>query len=270
MYDNPRRLLDQITLVHGPHDLLGRYFVLADEAAGERGVRLRLRTDFERLAEINERNRDSWPPLVPSFDPRHSHLRIDSAFWVEAVDGDGATVATHANRLFDWPSTTVEEELRSLRVFYADAAPRRAAGETVEIDGATSPPITGRNVFAGAVWVHPSHRACGLATIVPRVSRAYAWTRWNPSAIWILVEPKTLERGLPRATGPFRVESRITTHIAWRAGLPLVLLSMTSDALAADLGSILDQATVDNSRRMDTPRINASRPAERHGMSSRS
>jgi hypothetical protein len=269
MDDHPRSLRDQITLVHGPQDVLGRYFVWADQAARERGLGLRLRTDFERLAEVNQRNRASWPPLVPSFDPKYSNLRIDSAFWVEAIDAEGETVATHANRLFDWPQTTVETELRSLRVFYEDAAAHVDAGESVVVHGATSPPITGRNIFAGAVWVHPNHRAGGLATIVPRVSRAYAYTRWNPGTTWILVEPKTLARGLPRATGPFRAESRIVTHIAWRQGLTLVLLSMTNDALAADLARIVDQAT-DSSRRRERPRMNASLPAERHGISSRS
>lgn len=269
MYDNPRQLLDQITLVHGPVELLGRFFQLADETLRERGIRLRLRTDFERLAEINERNRASWPPLIPAFDPRHSALRIDSAFWIEAIDSDGETVATHANRVFDWPHTMVEEELRSMRVFYADPAPHVAAGESIEVEGPTKNPITGRNVFAGAVWVHPRQRARGLATIVPRVSRAYAFTRWNPQTTWIIVEPKTLQLGLPRATGPFRIETNTVMH-TWRVGLPYILLSMTNDALVEDLTRIIDQATTDNSRRMEMPMIQASSAELRHGSNSRS
>lgn len=77
MYDNPRNLLDQITLTHGPHDLLARYFLMADAAAREWGLRLRLRSDFDALMELNRENPDSWPPLSPAFDPAHSNLRID-------------------------------------------------------------------------------------------------------------------------------------------------------------------------------------------------
>src|SRR5580693_1051495 len=53
MYDNPRSLLDQITLMHGPHDLLRRYFPLADAAARDWGLRLRLRSDFAALIALN-------------------------------------------------------------------------------------------------------------------------------------------------------------------------------------------------------------------------
>jgi GNAT superfamily N-acetyltransferase len=261
--------LDQITLTHGPHDLLRRFVQRADEMAWERGIQLRLRTDFERLAEINERNRDSWPPLIPMFDPRHCSLRIDSAFWIDAYNERGETVATHGNRLYHWPRTRIEEEFTSLRAFYDDPAPHRAAGESVEVQSISNRVITGTSICAGAVWVHPAYRGAGLATIVPRVSRAYAQTRWNPETIWILVEPKTLAGGLPRASGPFEVDMKMMLRLSHRGDLPALLMSTDADALFADLTALVDQATLDKPRRSEIARTNASLE-RRQGRRSRS
>jgi hypothetical protein len=87
-YD-PESLLDQISLVHGPHTVLARYFEIAENALCERGVRLRFRADFDRLVEINHEHRDSWPAFIPMFDPSHNRLRLDDSFWVEALDEHG-------------------------------------------------------------------------------------------------------------------------------------------------------------------------------------
>ena len=184
MFIRHRRLLDQITLLHGPHDLLGRFFLIADTAARDRGVKLRLRADFDGLVELNRRHRESWTAMSPIFDPAQSNLRIDSAFWLEAYDDEGDTVAAHAARLFDWTKTNAVDEIRDLRVFYDDPSPHIAAGESVELDGAAVARIRGRNVYGGALWVRPDYRRRGLTTIMPRISRTYAFTRWDTEFLW--------------------------------------------------------------------------------------
>jgi hypothetical protein len=76
-YD-PGSLPEQISLVHGPHEVLARYFQIAEKALVERGVRLRFRADFERLVEINYEHRDSWAAFIPIFDPAHNRLCLDA------------------------------------------------------------------------------------------------------------------------------------------------------------------------------------------------
>jgi len=270
MFIRPRRLLDQVTLLHGPQDILGRYFIAADSAARDRGVRLRLRTDFEALIALNESNRGSWPALAPVFNPALSNLRIDTAFWVDATDEDGETVATHAARFFDWPDTTLADELRSLRPFYEDPAPRFAAGESIEVAAPAADRIRGRVMYGGAVWVRPDWRQRGLASLVPRISRAYGYTRWNTEYTWALIEPRTHELGLARANGPYRVEERIVLNLGFRGHLPLLLMWMPREAMLDDLAEIVDQATVESSRRMETLSTSSSPPAARQGMRRRS
>ncbi|HTS93078.1 MAG TPA: hypothetical protein VMG55_13805 [Stellaceae bacterium] len=270
MFIRPRSLLDQVTLLHGPQDLLGRYFIAADNYARERGVRLRLRTDFEELIALNARHRDSWPALAPVFNPELSNLRIDTAFWIDATDEEGETVATHAARFFDWPKTTLADELRSLRPFYEDPSPRIAAGESVECAAPAADFIRGRVMYGGAVWVRPDWRQRGLASLIPRISRAYGYTRWNTEYTWALIEPRTHELGLARANGPYRVEERIILNLGFRGHLPLLLMWMPRDAMFEDIADIVDQATVESSRRMETLSTNPSPLPVRQGMRRRS
>lgn len=272
MFIRHRRLLDQITLLHGPHDLLGRFFLIADTAARDQGVKLRLRVDFEGLVELNRQHRESWTPMSPIFDPAQSSLRIDSAFWLEAYDDDGDTVATHAARLFDWPETTVVDEIRSLRVFYDDPAPRVADGERVELDGAAVAHIKGRNVYGGALWVRPDYRRRGLTTILPRISRAYAFTRWDSEFHWSFVEPKTHTFGVPHASGPFHVEDSmpVTLRLQFRGLFPSYVMWMRTAEMLDDTADFVLQTTFESSRRMERLSTNRSLPDRRQGMSSRS
>lgn len=270
MFIRHRRLLDQITLLHGPQELLGRFFLIADTAARDRGVKLRLRSDFDALMILNERHRDSWPPLAPIFNPALSNLRLDAAFCLEAVDERDETVATHASRFFDWPDTTLADELRSMRPFYEDPAPRIAAGESVEVTAPSAKIIHGRVAYGGAVWVRPDCRGKGLAALLPRISRAYAYSRWDNAYTWGMVEPKVHAKGLIRANGPYEVEEAILMRLAFRGELPALLMWMGRDAMLSDIEDIVDQATVDSSRRIEMLSTYRSRSVRRQGMSSRS
>lgn len=270
MHINPRSLLDQVRLDHGPHELLAQYFLLADAKLRELGLRARLRTDFEVLLEINANNRASWPDLIHTLDPRHSILRLDAAYWLEAITEHGAPVAIHSGRLFDWPDTALEDEVKSLRVFYADPGPHIARGEYAAGDTVRGASRTGLNMFGGAVWVHPDHRGQELGGLVTRVSRAYGYTRWGPKFFWMVTEPKTFGGGFIRTTGPFEIVQKLRTRLEWRGDLDLLLMAMEAEDFLRDLELQTDQATRDNSRRMDTQRSQVSAPDPERGINNRS
>ena len=248
MYDNPRNLLDQITLTHGPHDLLARYFLMADAAAREWGLRLRLRSDFDALIAANRENRDTWPPLPPICDPKHSNLRIDSAFWLEGVDASGDTVVTEFARLFDFTNTNLVEEIRSLRVYYENPQPHLAAGECVEIDAPAATVVRGRAMYGGAIWVRPDWRRNGLTRIISHVCAAYAHTRWNTEFTWGFMEPRMHAGGLSRAYGPHEAAEGLLVRMPFRGDLPTVLLWMRTDALLADLAASVEATMIAGER----------------------
>jgi hypothetical protein len=60
-------LLDAVLIEHGPADLLGRFFMRADAAIRDLGMRLAFSNDFSLLGRISAANRDSWYPLVPAY-----------------------------------------------------------------------------------------------------------------------------------------------------------------------------------------------------------
>jgi GNAT superfamily N-acetyltransferase len=238
-------LLDQITLDHGPIELLKRYFEILDQAFGERGVSVRLRSDFHGLVEINHQHRDSWPAFIPMFDPAHCRLKLDNSFWIEGLDGFGCPVVTHAGRIFDWTSTDLEQELVSLRAFFADPAPHLARGDSITVEARSARRITGRVMGGGAVWVRPDQRGKGLASLLPKISRAYALTRWNIDALWAVMERRIRDGGLARRNR-FQTEDIITFRLkAWRDELPMLLVWTDREEMFADIAATVERGSIE-------------------------
>src|SRR5712672_1365688 len=172
------RLPAQLKIKYGPVGLLGRFFLWADTAARDRGVTLSFGS-LQELSEANRGNSDSWRPLVPVFDEALSGVTPETVFVLIGRDKGGQVVATQAARLYDWPETSLKDEANSLRMFYADSVAASVRGDRCEITAPVAEKITGRVVFSGGVWYRPDFRGKDLATILPRISRAYAFTRWN-------------------------------------------------------------------------------------------
>jgi hypothetical protein len=267
MYDSAPNILDQVRLVHGPRDLLARYIAYADETARDLGVRFRISRDFDRLIALNTEHRDSWPKILPSFDPKYSTLSADNAFFVEGVDDKGDTVVTSAGRLYDHGDRSLASDLRSLRVFYDDPAPPAGAGESVSVSADLAEHIYGRAMFSAVVWVRPDYRRHGFTRIIPRLTRAYALTRWNTPVFWMMIAPDLDKIGITRAYGSWHVDGRIALHMpSLRDDFEVLFCSMGQDALIRDIAS----SVYENSRRIDTPMTYVSPRPERHGISTRS
>ena len=127
-----RPLLSDITVEHGPADLLGRFFLKADTAARQRGITLSF-APMQDLVEVNRRNRETWRPLLPLFDPASGGITDDNSFCILGRNAKGEVVATQAARLYDWADTSFHEEAASLRLFYADPARLKSEREQVEV-----------------------------------------------------------------------------------------------------------------------------------------
>ena len=265
-----KRVLSDVRLVHGPCALLARYFALADAFARNRGILLRVRTDFDRLLQLNEQNTESWAPLAPMFNPNHCDLSRDQAFWIEGVDEAGETAVIHASRLYDHGDRSIADDLRSLQVFYDDPRPHVAAGAYVDVSAPSAHHISGRVTFAGALWVRPDCRRLGFTKFVPRLTRAFALTQWNAPAYWGGVEPELHDIGVTRAYGSWNVEDGFTLHMpGWRGDLKFLFLSMGPVTLVRDLANAVAYPDDDKLRRSETP-ITKRSPARRHGRSMRS
>jgi hypothetical protein len=198
-------LPSQLTITYGPIDLLGRFFLCADTAARVRGVTLSFASLAELIA-VNEQNRDSWLPLFPTYDIRHNTIVPDEAFCILGRDRHGKVVAAHAGRLFNLTCRSFHDLAQSLHLMYEDPERSKRPGETCEVTAKAARSIRGRVVFSGAAWYHPDYRGRQLSTIVPILSRAYAFTHWNIDYLVAMMSEGVVSGGMTLRTGYTNVD----------------------------------------------------------------
>ena len=206
------RLPDQISVNFGPAEILGPAFLAVDRAVREQGVYLSVSHDLEDLLDANKRNRKNWYPLLPMFDASVGGITPETGFWVRGVNGEDEVVAAHACRLYSWPKTSLIEEFRSMRFMYPDPEVQKNPGEECIVETEVIGELTGRVCYSGAMWVRPDYRGRNLASLIPRVTRAYALTRWYPNFIMGMVKSADMSRGAKQTYGWPRVDS----GVRWR------------------------------------------------------
>ena len=222
--------VDRLVIDHGPIQLLEPFFLDADAAARRAGVRLTL-GDFAELVALNDANRDNWGPLIPLFDPANGSLHNDQAFCLIGRNHAGEAVATHAMRLFHWPATSFKEEGESLRLFYSETAHRKYPHETCTITARSACEVRGYVAYSGAAWVRPDYRGRALALVLPRLAKAYAFTRWRPDFIVSWMTEATYKRGLITHVGYTTVDWDVQMRNSFVGDLRFALLSMRERGL---------------------------------------
>jgi predicted nucleic acid-binding Zn ribbon protein len=238
------RLPASLRIMHGPAGLLGRFFLWADTAARDRGVTLSF-ASLQDLVDVNKANSESWRPLVPIFYPGLGGITSETGIVILGRDRDGQVVATQAARLYDWSETTLRDEAASLRMFYGDPEVAIARGDRCEITAPVAKAIAGRVVFSGAGWYRRDFRNKGLATILPRISRAYAFTRWNTDFTISIMADGVVAGGMAERCGYTNVEHSSVEFVASPMGaLGGALVWMQSEELLADLAAIMDRTSV--------------------------
>jgi hypothetical protein len=272
MYDGRSSILDVIEVAFGPRELLSQYVAFAEDAMRDIGVQLRICRDFHRLISLNERHRDSWPPLLPIFDPSYCPRLREDGFWIEGVDQSGDTVVTSAGRRYRSGDWSLAAELRSLRVFYDHPEPYVAAGGSVEVSAVSAARIFGDTMFSGALWVRPDYRRHGLTKIIPRLMRGFALAQWGTPTYWMMIAPELDRIGVTRAYGSWDVEPRVLMRLPTsRREIEGLFCSMSQATLIRDIAASVESygSMTPNSRWSDTHMTKSSSFA-RHGSNTRS
>ncbi len=260
-------LLDQIQLRHGPVAQLGRFFLIADRAAHELGISLQLHTNmaslFDAYREVQPPGRNV--PALPIFDPAYNDLSAANAFWISGRNEAGQIVATQAARFYDMTGTNVEVEHTSLRLMYGDptVAP---PGMRIDVDCPPTRDISGRVVFSGGAYYHKSVRGRGLSRILPRISRALAYTQWNTQCTFGWVEDVLVTKNIHTAYG-------YTNHLPYvklvhsnRGNVTFDLVWMYPEEMLTDLAAYVSETTSNLARKMDVTETNVV-PPRRQGSS---
>ena len=82
-----------------------------------------------------------------------------------------------------------------MRLFYPDPDRPPPPTESVLMTAERSRQVSGRVVFSGAGWYRPDYRKKDLGTILARVSRALAYTRWKTDATATLMVEGVFKAG---------------------------------------------------------------------------
>jgi hypothetical protein len=230
--------LRDVTVEHGPPDVLGRFFLKADAAARERGVTLEF-APLHELQRVNDRNRATWKPLVPLFSTRYNDLDPEHSFCILGRNRAGDVVATQAARLFEWPDSSFYDAARSLRLFYDHPEKYALPGETCTVTAEATKFVTGRVVFSGGGWYRPDYRKRWLSGILPRISRAYAYTRWNAKFTTTVMDKGVVNGGFHKRCGYSNIEWALDWRNTPLGDMYLAFLWMQPAELISDLRNFL-------------------------------
>jgi hypothetical protein len=234
-----RRLLDQVTVEFGPTEFLANTFLSLDRAARERGIHLSLSHDLHELAEVNARNRADWYPLPPMFDPSLGGITPENGFWIYGVNEQGEVVITQAARLYLFADTTFADEWEQRTFIYPEPETQAKVDEYCTVDCAAAHDFTGRVCHTGALWIRSDCRGKGLASLMPRLTRAYSLTRWYPDSMLGLVKTKLVDAGMARTYGWQRIDRSVHWFNAPNYGdLDFAVCWMNPDDVVRDLGQL--------------------------------
>lgn len=235
-----RELINEVTVEHGPMDLLGRFFLKADLAARQRGVTLTFGS-LDELVDANRRNRDSWLPLVATFDPDVGGITSDNSICVFGRNAGGEIVTTQAVRVFHWKQESFADACTNLTLFYADPTHSKGATEQCTVTAQKAFQVSGSVSITGAGWCRPDYRGKLMTCVFPRVTRALALTRWNPSFLTCVMSDKVVAGGLPQRAGWKETHWDIQMLNSPIGNLRLGFFAMDGHEFLSDLADFIEQ-----------------------------
>ena len=243
-------LFDQITVTHGPAPLIGRFLLKAEDALRQRDLRLSF-ASMDDLLALNRKNRDSWLPLFPLFDPTFNKFTEHNAFCLLGYNQRGDTVAAQAGRLYDWGSTNLHNEATSLRMFYDDPAASKNPDERCHVTALAAKGVAGRVVFSGGAWYRADYRGKQLAEILPRLSRAYAYTRWKSDCTITMMTEAVVKGGVFPRNGYRNIEWDLRMQNSQLGDLRLCVQWSKTDEMMDDLAWFVDSFNAQTVSRRD-------------------
>jgi hypothetical protein len=196
--------------------------------------------NLERVAEVNKRNRDSWLPLFPTYDPEFWKGAEDKAFSIVGRNDDGEIVATQALRVFEWPETSFGAEAESLRLLYRDPKVHALAGESCVVTAKKAWRLSGRVTFSGGIWFRPDFRGRKLTGIMVRLGRAYAIAHHDITHNTAMMSETVFNKGLYKEVGYSNFDEWVEMRGSRLGTFRLKLMWMDVPELLDDFANFLE------------------------------
>jgi GNAT superfamily N-acetyltransferase len=230
---------------HGPGPLLGRFMLLVDAYLKAFDVTLRRATlaDAHRLHVAHQ---SSWALFPPMLDPNLGSIAEDRSYALIGVNSSGEIVTSQGGHVFDLSHCSLRQIVDDQSFFYGRKDRVQPNGPRCEIWAPIAEKLHGQVVYSGALWVRPDYRGHKFASVLPRLSRAYALSQWNTDyTIAFISQANKTSRlfemyGYSQAEDGFRMSNlancgEVTGPLMW----------MHRDELIRDLARFLSSPTAE-------------------------
>jgi hypothetical protein len=148
--------------------------------------------DFEFFATERYRLRNEAPS--PMFDPLVGRL-TGKAFWLGARNRSGEVVSLQAYRL-DYVDTTLAEwAVGWMAGLYMKRHELMVPAHLEPPSHSRAARVSGKVVYHGEIWLMPNLRSRGYFDTLPFLGMMLAYVKWQPDAVWGLVNDQMATHG---------------------------------------------------------------------------
>ena len=183
------------------------------------GIKVEAGHDFGVLADIVRSERGQDPSFF--FDPSYSELGPANGLWLVGRH-KGKVVHTQAFR-----SVLVGEGFRQFLINWASGLAMRASepftlARFEERDTAYTRGLRGRLVYHGEMWIRPGKGKLmdGPVDVLGRLGLLSAHLKWQPEAVFALVSPRSIRRGMVTRYGYPYIEKDFATYASVPGSIP--------------------------------------------------
>lgn len=149
-------------------------------------------SDFESFATERHRLRNEAPS--PMFDPLVGRL-AGKAFWLGARNRAGEVVSLQAYRL-DYVDTTLAEwAVGWMAGLYMKRHELMVPAHLEPPPHSRAARVSGKVVYHGEIWLMPNLRSRGYFDTLPFLGMMLAYLKWQPDAVWGLVNDQMATHG---------------------------------------------------------------------------
>jgi hypothetical protein len=172
-------------------------------------------------------------------DSRLSTIPENFSYALLGYNIAGEVVSSQAGRVYDTPDRSLSQLINDQSFFYGQAV-INATHPTCHMTAQAGESIKGRFVYSGALWVRPDHRGSRMANVLPRISRAYALSRWGTD--FTIAFLSNTNSTLFKLYGYPNVEKGVEVRGSATADMVGSLMWMNADELTEDLTRFLESA----------------------------
>jgi hypothetical protein len=172
--------------------------------ARQLGIRIETSGDFEAFASLRKTVRAE--PVSPFFDPAVTQLDASKGFWTVGYDAANKVVSLQAFRIDTIDTSLADWALGFVIGIYVKRGEIIVPSKIRPPRNSIAERIRGRVVYHGEIWIAKDVRQRQAVETIPLLGMLIAAIKWNPDAVWGIVEDSMATKGFVTRIGYSHVE----------------------------------------------------------------